>query len=40
MNPWTRALAPEQRAPVALSAHAAELIAAANDKEKPPAQHR
>ncbi|MEA3003431.1 MAG: hypothetical protein QOH81_2219 [Sphingomonadales bacterium] len=40
MNPWTRALAPEQKAPVALGAHAAELIAAANDREKPPAQHR
>jgi hypothetical protein len=44
MNPWTRALAPEQRAPVALSAHAADLAAeaatnAADTNDPPPRQH-
>jgi hypothetical protein len=44
MNPWTRALAPEQKTPVALSAHAADLAAAAAEAaanvERPRPRHR
>jgi hypothetical protein len=41
MNPWARALAPEQKAPVALGAHAADLAAAAAaNTESPPPRRR
>jgi hypothetical protein len=42
MNPWTLAIAPQQRAPVPLSAHAADLVreaeANANNTLAPPSR--
>src|SRR4051812_20789475 len=41
MNPWTRAIASEQEAPVSLTAHATDLAqeAAANANQAAPARH-